>query len=328
MQRDGWNGIADRVLAGERMARADALRALRCPDEEVLDLLAAAWRVRRAHFGFGVRLHVIENAKCGLCSENCAFCSQSAVSTADIERYPLESAEAMLEAARRAKALNAIRVCIVTSAREPSDEEIARMCEAVRRIKAEIDIDVCNSLGFLTPDQAAQLKEAGVDRYNHNLETSERFYPRICRTHTYADRLATARIAKGAGLELCCGGLFGMGESDEDRVDLAEAIRGLKADSVPLNFLDPRIGTPLAGVERMKPLECLRILAAYRLMLPDTELRAAGGREACLRSLQPLALYAANSIFTSGYLTTDGQGEARDRAMIEEAGFHIDAIEA
>jgi biotin synthase len=198
------------------------------------------------------------------------------------------------------------------------------MCATVRALKREVPIQVCVSLGLLNLPQARQLQAAGVDRYNHNLETSERFFPRICTTHTYADRLATVQAVKAAGLELCCGGLLGMGESLADRAALALAIRAAGADSIPVNFLDPRAGTPLGRRPRLAPLDALRALIMFRFANPDKEIRIAGGREACLGPLQALALFPANSMFTNGYLTTAGQGYAADLALIKAAGFRLE----
>lgn len=316
-----WSCRADEVLAGRPLTRAEALAILRSPDDELLAVLDGAFRIRRRYFGRRVDLHVIENTRCGLCGEDCAYCSQSAVSTADVPVYDRLPIEATLERARAADRLGATRFCLVASGRGPSDSQIEWICEVVRQIKAETDLQVCASLGLLTSAQARRLAAGGVDRYNHNLETSEAFFPRICRTHTWADRAATNREAKAAGMEVCCGGLVGMGESEEDRVDLALAIRDLRVDSIPVNLLDPRPGTPLEGQPRLSPADGLRALAMFRFVCPDREIRAAGGRESCLRSLQPLALWPANSIFTGGYLTTPGQGWERDRAMLEDAGF-------
>jgi biotin synthase len=178
----------------------------------------------------------------------------------------------------------------------------------------------------LTVDRAGQLKNAGVNRYNHNLETSERFFPNICTTHTYADRVATVTAVKAAGLELCCGGLLGLGETLEDRVALALAARKADADSIPVNFFDPRPGTRFEHHARIKPADALRALAMFRFVNPTKEIRMAGGREVCLGALQALALFPANSMFTNGYLTTAGQGYAADLAMIKAAGFHIDEV--
>jgi len=286
-------------------------------------VLDAAFAVRRRYFGLGVSLHVIRNAKSGLCSEDCAYCSQAATSTAGASAYAMQSADDILQGAREAKALKALRYCIVTSGRAPLEQELGAVCEAARRIKQELPIQLCASLGLIDAEQARRLKRSGIDRFNHNLETSERFYPKICTTHNYCDRVATARVVKAAGLELCSGGLMGMGETPEDRVALAFALRAAGADSIPINLLDPRPGTALEGQGRLAAADALRILAMFRLVNPERELRIAGGREVCLGAMQVLGLYPANSIFTNGYLTTPGQGHAADMAMIAAAGFHV-----
>ena len=318
-----WRELAQRTLAGGRITRAEALAVLHSGDDELLEVLAAAFEIRRRHFGRTVNLHVIQNAKSGLCTEDCAFCSQSAVAESGIAQYALQSADEIAEGARWAKARGALRYCIVASGRGPADAEVDRLCDTVRRIKGETDIQICTSLGLLTPDQARRLAAAGVDRYNHNLETSERHYPAICATHSWQDRVRTIGTAREAGLEICCGGLIGMGESDEDRADLALSLRNLGADSIPVNLLDPRAGTPLEGRLRLTPRDGLRVLAMFRFVNPATEIRIAGGREAVLGHLQPLALYPANSIFTEGYLTTPGQGWQRDMDLLRDAGFEV-----
>ncbi len=318
-----WKTLATKVLEGGSVTRAEALAVLDSPANELLAVLDAAFAVRLRHFGMGVSLHVIRNAKSGLCNEDCAYCSQAAQSTAPVAAYAMQSVDDIVQGARDALALKALRYCIVTSGRAPLEQELAAVCTAARRIKQEISIQLCSSLGLVSADQARRLKEAGIDRFNHNLETSERFYPKICTTHDYRDRVATARVVKAAGLELCSGGLMGMGETAEDRVALAFAVREANADSIPVNFLDPRPGTKLAGLPRLSATDALRILAMFRFVNPAREIRIAGGREACLGALQVMALYPANSIFTNGYLTTPGQGHSADLAMITAAGFHV-----
>jgi len=318
-----WHELSRRVLKGEILDRAGALEVLKSSDDELLEVLNSAFNVRRQYFGRDVTLHVIRNAKSGSCSENCSFCSQSALSESDIPRYPMQSIDEFVEGAQKAHEMSARRYCIVTSGRGPSRKDIDQVGEAVRKIKKEIPIQICTSLGLLTKEQAGQLKEAGVDRYNHNLESSERFYSSFCTSHSYSDRVATARIAKTAGMELCSGGLVGMGETLEDRVDLAFALRELGADSIPVNFLNPRPGTPMEGRPRLTPGDCLRTLAMFRFVNPDREIRVAGGRESCIGHMQVLSLYAANSLFTTGYLTTPGQGYEADMLMIDQAGFKV-----
>ncbi|NTW16889.1 MAG: biotin synthase BioB [Syntrophaceae bacterium] len=321
-----WNELSERVLTGGQITRDEALTIMESSDDELLSVLDAAFAIRRRYFGRGISIHVIRNAKSGLCTENCSFCSQSAVSDSDIPIYPMQSVERILEGAKEAHKLSAVRYCIVTSGRSPSEKDMETICEAARRIKQEIPVQICTSLGLLSDKHAKRLKDAGVDRYNHNLESSERFYSSFCTTHAYADRVATAKVAKDAGLELCSGGLIGMGETIQDRVDMAFALRELDADSIPVNFLDPRPGTPLENLARLTPADCLRTLAMFRFVNPDREIRIAGGRETCIGSMQVLSLYAANSMFTVGYLTTAGQGYQADMDMINQAGFTVTEI--
>lgn len=321
-----WNDLSLQALGGSPIRRDQALAVLKSGDDELLAVLQAAFEVRKRYFGRDVTLHVIRNAKSGACSEDCSYCSQSASATSGVACYSMQTVEKIVEGARAAKRIGAYRYCVVASGRTPADRELETICEAARRIKREIPIQLCTSLGLLTPEQARQLKQAGVDRYNHNLETSERHYAAICTTHGYGDRVETARAVKGAGLELCSGGLIGMGETNEDRVELAYALREAGADSIPVNFLDPRPGTALQGLPRIGAMDALRTLAMFRFVNPDREIRIAGGREACLGPLQVLSLYPANSMFTEGYLTTGGQGNETDRRMIEAAGFRIAGI--
>jgi len=318
-----WRSLADRVLAGGAVERDEARAVLASPDVDLLDLMAAAWRVRHHHFGNTVQLFFLMNAKSGLCPEDCGYCSQSKVSEADIPRYNLLSAPKLLEAARLAAERQSKTFCIVISARGPSEREIDFVCQVVPEIKQRYDLNVCACLGLLSPEQARRLAAAGVDKVNHNLNTSARFYGDVCTTHTYGDRLATLAACREAGLALCSGGIMGMGETPDDLVDMAFELRRLKVESIPLNFLNAIDGTPLAGSSRLTPRDCLRGLAMMRLVNPAAEIRIAGGREIHLGSLQALGLYAANSIFVGDYLTTRGQLPAEDYKMIEELGFVI-----
>ena len=318
-----WHALADGVLAGGSIDRSEGLAILASPDVELLDLLAAAYRVRHRAFGNTVQLFFLMNAKSGLCPEDCGYCSQSKVSEAEIPRYNLLSAPKLMEAARLAAERQSKTFCIVISARGPSQREIDFVCEITPRIKQEYGLNVCACLGLLTPEQAARLAAAGVDKVNHNLNTSERYYGEVCSTHTYADRMATLAACREAGLELCSGGIMGMGESANDLVDMAFALRELRVESIPLNFLNSIDGTPLEQVDQLTPRDCLRGLAMMRLVNPTAEIRIAGGREIHLGSLQPLGLYAANSIFVGDYLTTQGQLPEADYRMIEELGFTI-----
>lgn len=319
-----FNGLAEKALRDETLTRDECRSVLQAPDEDLLALLQAAFRVRERHFGKTVRLQMLLNAKSGACQEDCRYCSQSSISTAAIERYGLLPRERMVEGAKRAAAAKAQRYCIVISGRSPLDREIAEIADAVKAIKREIPIQICCSLGLLNEEQARQLKAAGVDRINHNLNTSEAYHPSICTTHTFQDRLATIRSARSAGLEICSGGIVGMGERDDDVIDLALALRDVKPDSIPLNTLHPVPGTPLEHCKDLTPQRCLKVLCLFRFLHPRTEIRIAGGREFNLRSLQPLALYPADSMFVDGYLTTPGQPAPEVWQMIADLGFEIE----
>jgi biotin synthase len=318
-----WHQLADRVLAGGTLTDDEALSVLECPDDELLDLLAAAYRVRRRWFGNEVQLYFLMNAKSGLCPEDCGYCSQSKVSEAEIPRYNLLSRDKLLDGARLAAEQKARTYCIVISARGPNEREMRAVTTIVPEIKQRYPLKICACLGLLTPDQARELKACGVDRVNHNLNTGESFYGEICTTHTFRDRLATLHAVRDAGLEMCSGGIIGMGERRQDVVDMAVTLRDLGVQSIPVNFLNPIEGTPLAGRHDLNPRYCLKVLAMFRLVNPDRELRIAGGRELHLGSMQALGLYPANSIFVGDYLTTKGQPPDADFQMIRDLGFEI-----
>lgn len=318
-----WDNLADRLLDGHRLTREEGLEILQCPDEDLLALLAAAYRVRRRYFGNKVHLYFLKNAKSGLCPEDCGYCSQSVVSEAEIPRYALLNEAKLMDGARQAVAAQARTYCIVASGRGPSDREVEHVARVVEKIKAEHGLHICCCLGLLSPEQAHRLKAAGVDRINHNLNTSRGFYESICATHSYQDRLDTLRVAHDAGLELCSGLIVGMGERDADVVDVALELRDLNVQSIPVNFLHPIDGTPLEGTHRLNPRYCLKALGLFRFANPATEIRISGGREVNLRSMQALGLYPANSMFVSDYLTTKGQTPREDFRMIEDLGFEI-----
>lgn len=318
-----WQQLASSVLAGQPLTLDDALAVLRSPDEEILDVLAAAYRVRRQYFGNRVQLYFLMNAKSGLCPEDCGYCSQSKVSDAEIPRYNLLNAQKLLDGARVAAERQAKTYCIVISARGPSNREMDAITTIVPKIKSQYNLKICACLGLLTPEQAQRLKDCGVDRVNHNLNTSEGHYEQICSTHTYHDRVATLEAVRNAGMELCSGGIIGMGEQDVDVAQMAFALRDLEVESIPVNFLNPIDGTPLAGHKQLTPRYCLKVLAMFRFANPSRELRIAGGRELHLGSLQAMGLYPANSVFVGDYLTTKGQAPAADYKMIEELGFEV-----
>jgi biotin synthase len=301
------------------------MEVLHASDDELLPLLDAAFRVRRAHFGRKVHIQVLENAKLGACPEDCGFCSQSSKNTSESAgEAPMSSVESLVEAASQAAAISAKRFCMVTATRGPSERDLDVICEAAKQIKSKHKIELCASLGLLTEKKAQRLAEAGVDRFNHNLETSESYFDKVTSTHSWADRVNTVKLAKASGMETCCGGIVGLGESEEDLIDLVFALRELEVDSVPVNFLDPRPGTALAAHQRISPRYALRALCLFRFLCPKADVRVAGGREVNLRSMQALALYPANSMFTSGYLTTDGNTPTDDMQMIRDAGFEVE----
>ncbi len=321
----GWHELADRVLLGHQLTAEEGLSILRSPDEQLLDLLAATYRVRRQRWGNQVRLNFLINAKSGACAEDCGYCSQSRVSKAEIARYALLPPEEILDGARAAFQRKAKTYCIVTSGRGPGKRELDLVSELVPRIKQQYDLEICISSGLLGQEQAQRLKQCGVDRVNHNLNTSRRFYPQICTTHTFQDRLDTLWAVRKAGMEICSGGIVGMGEEDADVVDLALELGCLGVEALPVNFFTPIEGTPLTAAKPVKlsPRYCLKALALFRLANPHCDLRAAAGRELHLGWLQPLALYAANSMFVGDYLTTQGQPPTEDYRMIQELGFEV-----
>lgn len=306
------------------MTRAEALDLLASDDADLLALLHAAFRIRRTHFGVKVKLNMLINAKSGICPEDCGYCSQSRVSDAPIAKYRMLSQEVLVAGAREAWNRKAATYCIVASGRGPSARDLDEVAAAVRQIKQELPMKICACLGLLTDADARRLKEAGVDRYNHNLNTSSDHHANIVSTHTYDDRVRTLGAVKAAGISPCSGFIAGMGESDAQIVEVAGALAELDIDSIPVNFLTPIQGTPLAGLDELDPRRCLKILALLRFMCPSKEIRVAGGREVHLRSLQPLAMYPANAIFIGDYLTTGGQAAEDDYRMIADLGFEIE----
>lgn len=326
VRTSGWDRTAEEVLSGHRLSREEALDVLRAPDDELLAILDASFRVRREHWGRRVRIHVLANARKGGCPEDCHFCSQSTAYRTHVEPEEVVTAERLVEGARGAADARAWKYCIVTATRSPGEKLMVEVCQAVREIKRSLPLLICCSLGLLTRGLADRLRDAGVDRYNHNLETSRRFFSSVCTTHTYDDRLNTLIAARQAGLSLCSGGIVGMGESDEDVVDLAQSLRDLDVDSIPVNFLNPIAGTPLAGQPCLTPSYCLKVLSVFRFLNPSKDIRVAGGREVNLRELQALALYPANSLFAGGYLTTGGQGATAVHDMVRDLGFEIEEM--
>lgn len=320
-----YEQLAQDVLKGYEITDEEALALLETPDEQLLKLLDGAYTIRHAYYGNRVKLNMIINTKSGLCPENCGYCAQSIVSKAPVEKYAMMKSDEIVEGAKRAVASNAGTYCIVASGRGPREQELDIVIDSVKRIKEEHEnMTVCACLGLLQPEQAKRLKEAGVDRYNHNINTSATHHENITTSHNYDDRVRTVNYAKEAGISPCSGVIVGMGETKKDVVNMGRSLRNLDADSIPVNFLHAIDGTPLEGLDELNPRYNLKVLAMFRYMNPTKEIRVSGGREVNLRSLQPLSLYAANSIFVGDYLTTDGQEKSSDFAMLEDLGFEID----
>lgn len=318
-----WRELAERVLNGHSLTRDEGLAILNADDSEVLTLLDAAWRIRREHFGREVQLYYLKNAQSGICPEDCGYCSQNVRSTAEIEKYKLLDEDQILAGAKQAHESQARTYCIVTSGRGPTDKDIDHLSGVVRKIKDEYGLHICCCLGLLEEDHAKKLADAGVDRVNHNLNTSRNYYEEICTTHTFEDRLNTLKAVRESGMELCCGIIAGMGEESGDIVDVALQLAEMKVESIPVNFLNAIAGTQLEGLKVLSPQLCLKVLCLFRMANPATEIRIAGGREINLRSMQAMGLYAANSLFVSDYLTTAGQSAEDDFRMIEDLGFRI-----
>lgn len=303
----------------------EALEALTLEGAELYDLLARAGRVKLEHRGPEIVPCSIVNAKCGHCSQDCAFCAQSARSRAQIEKYSLRPEEELTAEARSAADQGACRVSLVTSGKSVTGvrdlQVLARTLEVMNR---ELPVEICASLGILDESTLLLLRDAGLDRYHHNLETCESYWPEICTSRSWRDSIDTIEAARGLGLDVCCGGIFGLGESLAQRVELLSTLKNLEVDCAPLNFLHPIPGTPLEGIEPLHPFECLKVVAVARLMMPETEIRICGGREHNLRDLSSWLLMAgADGLMVGGYLTTGGRTVADDLEMIEDAGLRV-----
>lgn len=315
--------IGERVLAGEDLTSDDSLAILRVSDADLPFLLAVTSRVTREMAGREVDFCAIVNARAGHCSEDCVFCAQSAYHNGVGPRYAMLEPGPIVEAAVRAEAAGAVRFSLVTAGRGPG-QDLPGICKAVEKVVRATRLAVCCSLGLLTPEEAAALKGAGVSRYHHNLETAPSRFGRICSTHTYEEKIQTINIARAAGMEICSGFIIGLGESPEEIVELAFALKDLAVDSVPVNFLDPIPGTPLAGRDGAGAGALLKILAMFRLVLPKVSIRLAGGREKNLRDLQGLGLWAgANGLMIGDYLTTPGRPADLDRRMVSDLGLVV-----
>lgn len=320
-----YDGLIRESLAGTVFPYETCQQILTSPKIELISLLEAAFAVRKAFFGKVVQVHVINNAQNGFCPEDCHYCPQAKSSEADIEEYPLKSEEEILAEAKNAYESGAFRYCMVFAGRGPSPKRIDQLTGLIKSIKEKYPIRLCVSAGLITKDAAKRLKDAGLDTLNHNLNTSQRFYPNICTTHTFADRLNTLRAAKEVGLEICSGLIVGMGEEARDIIEVALQLRELNSPSIPVNFLIPIEGNKLSEARDLTPEYCLRVLCLFRFLNPKAEIRVAAGREGHLRSLEVMSLYPANSLFMDGYLNTKGSSKAKVLRMIKDAGFTIDS---
>jgi len=320
---ESYTRLAERALRDELPSEEEARRILDGEGFALLPLLAAAMAPRERHFGRKVMVHVLNNVQNGLCPEDCGYCSQSRDSETAIRKYPMKSDSEILSEAAHAARVGASRYCMVLSGRGPSLERTRRLADVIRRVKAEYPIEVCLSVGLLGEEHAQILADAGLDRLNHNLNTSESHYSEICTTHTYADRVATLTAAKKCGIEPCSGLIVGKGETSRDVVEVAFRLRELEVPSIPVNFLVPIEGNPVLSDGSLTPERGLRALCMMRLVNPRAEIRVAAGREGHLRSLEALALWPANSLFVEGYLTTRGDTVRDTYRMIRDAGFEV-----
>jgi len=303
----------------------EAKEIIENPKINLLSLLNSTYEIRKKHFGNKVMIHIINNGKNGQCPEDCSYCVQSKSADTDIPEYGKKEKEEFISEAQQAVKKGAFRYCMVFAGRGPRPKQIEKYVDIIKTIKSKYPLEICLSAGLLGDDEAQKLKEAGLDRLNHNLNTSENFYPKICTTHTYQDRLKTLKAAKKSGLEICSGIIAGMGESTEDIYNVALELHHLEAPSIPVNFLIPLEGTDLENVHNLTPEKCLRILCLFRYLNPKAEIRVAAGREMHLRGMQGLAFYPANSLFLEGYLNSKGIQNQETFQILQDYGFEIES---
>ena len=305
-----------------QLSREDALAVLNTPDESLEELVSFAETYRRKYKGNHESIHILTNARSGNCSQDCAYCAQSCRSKADINKYKWVEDEKLYEDNDFVKEHHLSRHCIGLSGMKFTDEEIEILAEKIRKMKAD-GTHLCCSIGFLTEHQAKVLKDAGLDRINHNLNSSRNYYPNICSTHTFDQRVANIRMLQGLGYEICSGGIIGMGESKEDVVDMLLELREIQPEALPINFLLPIPGTPLehADMSVLSTAYCMKVLCLTRLLVPQADIRCAAGREVYFKGEEKMLLRVVDSIFASGYLTAGGQGIKDTIQTIEDAGF-------
>ena len=304
------------------MTREDALKILNTPDKEMDQLIAKAEKLRRKYKGDNVGIHILTNARSGNCSQDCAYCAQSCRSSADIDKYHWVSDEKLFKDNDFVNKNHLARHCIGLSGMKFTDKEIEELARRIRKMK-EQGTHLCCSIGFLTEHQAKVLKEAGLDRINHNLNSSRSFYQNICSTHTFDQRVQNIHMLQGLGFEICSGGIIGMGESKEDVVDMLLELREIQPEALPINFLLPIKGTPLgnADISQLTTEYCMKVLCLARLLVPKADIRCAAGREVYFKGEEKKLLSVVDSIFASGYLTEGGQGIEDTLKTITDAGF-------
>jgi biotin synthase len=310
----------NKVISGESISFEEAEKLL-C-SQDIVSLAYSANVITRKFNGYGIDVESLLNAKSGKCPEDCSFCAQSSFYNTKISKYPLLPKQVVIVRAKEAERQGASSFCLVCAYRSPPEEEFRQICDTIEALKKEVSIDINASLGFMTLERARRLKSLGIKRYNHNLEASDSFFSQICKTHDFADRVKTAKIVKESGLELCCGGIIGMGETVKQRIELAFALAALNPDEVPINILIPKEGTPMAQIDTITPEEAIRTIAVWRFIMPKVILKLAGGREVHFSDNGRTALRAgANGIISGGYLTTGGNEMSNDLNMIHEIGI-------
>lgn len=318
------NQWADDALSGKKLAPEHAAAILNDSDVSLLPLLDAAGKIRKHYHGKRVRLHQINNIQNGLCPEDCGYCGQSKNADQPLKQYVMKREDDIVADAHKAKASGVFRYCMVASGRGPNEMQTDQLCRIVERVRDEVGIRSCLSVGLVDDDQARRFKEAGLDRLNHNLNTSEAHTPNVVSTHTFEDRMNTLRAAEKAGLSTCSGMIAGMGETDDDVIEVAYKLRDMNVPSIPVNFLIPIEGNKIDTPNNLTPERCLRILCLFRFLNPKAEIRVGGGREGHLRGMQGMALYPANSLFVEGYLLTKGDEIDTVRQMVTDAGFVLE----
>lgn len=312
-------------LINQNYTKEDLHALLEDTSLDILDIIHAAFSLRQKYWNKDVQIHILNNAQNGYCPEDCGYCAQNKNSKAPIEKYTLKGEDELLSEAKKAYESGAHRYCMVFSGQGPSDKRIESVCSTIRKIKENYPLELCLSAGIMNDTQTQKLKDAGLDRLNHNLNTSENMYKKICTTHTYEDRINTLNAAKKAGLSICSGLIVGMGETNADIIDVAFKLKELESPSIPVNYFMPIQGTQIQAPTHLTPEYCLRVLALFRFTNPKAEIRIAAGRELHFRSLQVFTLYIANSLFMEGYLNTTGTDTHTTLQMIKDAGFNIDS---